>query len=141
MPTPTFSIGRDATIVIQGPFGPITLNTTEFKWQDNTHDVKSRPLSSKTQSAFIPDYVSGSFAVDRNSAVVELLTSQSKAVYYGGGAIPRGTIFAYITNPDQSQTRLQFNDCVFRASDGGTFKQDDAVKVTVEWNGSDMAVF
>lgn len=140
MPTPTFNIGRDAVVVTNGPFGQLELNTTEFQWADNTHEVMSRPVNGKTQIAYIPDYVSGRFEVDRNSSVLEGLISKSKAAFYNGGSIPVGSLFAYITEITGSITTLQFNNVVFRLSNGGQYKQDDAVKQTLEFAASDYVM-
>ncbi len=140
MPTATFNVGRDAALVCIGPFGTIQLNVTQWRWQDHTHEVMSRPLAGKTQIAFIPDYVSGSFEVDRNSNVLEAMVSQQKAVYYAGGVIPVGKIYATIQEVDGSVTNEAFVDVVLRLSNGGNWRQDDKVSQTVEWAGSSMQV-
>lgn len=140
MPTPSFNIGRDATLVFVGPFGQLQMNVTQFRWQDHPHEIMSRPLDSPTAIAFVPDYLSGTFDIDRNNNALETLVASQYTVFYAGGAIPTGTLYAYITEVNGSQTTLTFTGVVVRLNGGGDYKKEDRVTQSLEFMASTITV-
>lgn len=140
MPIPVSSIGRDGTAILVGPFGNIQMNITEFRYKQNTHEITSRPLNGPTLIYHVPDYMDGSFMADRNNNNLEQFVTALNSAYYNNQNLTFGQVFFYINELNGSQTTLSFANVSFKLSNGGEWKQNDAVKQTLEFTASTMQV-
>lgn len=136
MPTQSFTLGRDTLIQVISPVGELNLNVTEFQSQQRTHQVVSRPLGRPTQIFDVPDMWSGSFQIDRNSPNIENAIAQIESDYWAGRDLQTWTMYAYIEEIDGSTSTYEYVGVTMRLSNAGTYKNDDAIKQTVEFSAS-----
>ena len=85
MPINGFSVGRDISLDITGPQGPLRFNLiTGFRSKPDITDQKIKGLDGITRHARFPDGWSGSFNIERQDSAVDDYFAQLEANYYAG---------------------------------------------------------
>jgi hypothetical protein len=129
MPLNGFSVGRDITLDVNGPTGPIRLNLiTGFTRKQDTTDVRVKGLDGSTRHLVFYDGWSGSFDLERQDSVVDDLFSQLESDYYSGLNTPGMTITETITEVDGSVSQYRYTDVVLRLDDAGDWRGENSVK-------------
>ena len=138
MPTNTFNLGKDCTVVLIAPTGQqVTLSIVEgFDAKQAVHSLRIRPLNGPPQGADLPDGWNGSFTVERGSSAADDLFSQIEQGYWAGGVFGIGQVFQYVTEVNGSTSTYQFDGVTMHLSDAGSWKADSSVKQTISFFAS-----
>jgi hypothetical protein len=129
MPANNFSVGRDVSIVINGPNGQITLNgITEFSAKPATTTLKSKPLSGIPQFAYIPDGWELSFKLDRMDTGADNFWAAYEAGYYNGNNQAAGTVNETIQEANGSISQWRYTGFVMKLDNAGDFSGDKKVE-------------
>ena len=123
------SVGRDGSLQVQLPSGPITLNYTSFEAQQQTHQDFSRPVNGNTIPIQLPDHWSAKFTIDRNGPALEDAIAAIEATYWAGGnaQLTGITIYQFINEPGGGTSTFQLDGCTIKLTNAGTYKQDGIV--------------
>ena len=138
MPTSTFNLGKDCTLVLIAPTGQqLDLSiVTGFDAKQQVHKLRIKPLNGPPQGADLPDGWEGSVSIERGSNAADNLFSTLESGYWAGGVMGTGQIFQYITEVNGSQSVYQFNNVTMSLSDSGHWQPDSAVKQTISFFAS-----
>jgi hypothetical protein len=129
MPVNGFTVGRDVSIVINGPSGPITLNgITEFMAKGVYTTLKSKPLNGEPIHGYIPDGWEISFKLDRMDSGVDDLAAAFESGYYNGDNQPAGTINESIQESSGAISKYRFTGFVMKVDNPGDFSGDKKVE-------------
>lgn len=131
-----YNIGRSGTVVFIGPTGTVALNYTDFKSEQMTHSVESRPVNGETIAGDLPDLWNGTIDIDRNSAGVDQMVALIEANYFAGQGLPLSNIYQYIDEVDGSQSIWQYTNVTFTLTSAGSWKQNDLVKQSIKFKAS-----
>ena len=136
----TFSLGRDCTLVVMGPYGRVDLtHVTGFESRQVTHPIRVDKLDGQQLAAELPKGWDGSFDVERGSSSVDDFVAAAEQAYLNGGAVPTGTLYQYVTETDGSTSTYQYNGVVFKLASAGAWRGDQAVKQKLEFYASTRA--
>src|SRR5262245_12532803 len=116
MPVNGFTIGKDVSLVIQTPTGPLNISTgiTDFSADQMTTDLNSKPLTGERKFGVIPDGWKGSFKLDRMNPAVDNYFAALEEAYFQGGNQLAGTIYESIAEPDGSVTQWRYTGVVLK---------------------------
>jgi hypothetical protein len=129
MPANDFTVGRDVSLVINGPNGQITLNgITDFSAKPMTTSLKSKPLNGIPQFAYIPDGWELSFKLDRLDRSVDDLWAAFEAGYYNGDNQPAGTVNESIQEKNGAISKWRYTGFVMKLDNPGDFSGDKKVE-------------
>ncbi|MCB8881706.1 hypothetical protein ACELLULO517_15770 [Acidisoma cellulosilytica] len=136
-----FSIGKDISAVVVGPYGTIDLG--------NVIDFQSKPKYKATTSAVLdgpeirisePNGHDCTITIDRTKRNIDDLVAQIEAAYWaGGGFITLGSAYKYVTERDGTQSAWSFTDCDFQF-DLGQWKSEQTVALKIEFFARYMQV-
>lgn len=130
----TFSIGRDAQLVVVGPHGRLDLaHVSGFQSHQLTQSVRVTRLDGTQMGTELPKGWEGSFEIERGSAAVEDFIAASEQDYYDGSLTATSTMYHYISEPDGSTSTYQFDGVTFRLANAGHWKGDSSVKQNLEF--------
>ncbi|MDN2676706.1 hypothetical protein KIV45_15890 [Janthinobacterium lividum] len=134
MPLNGYSVGRDLSLDIIGPNGPINLNQiVGFTAKPDVTDKKIKGLDGITRHLRFPDGWSGSFDLERQNNVVDDYFSTLEANYYAGLNENPATITETIQEVDGSVSQYRFLQVLLTLEDAGSFKGDDTVHQKVRF--------
>lgn len=129
MPVNSFSVGRDVTLVIVTPSGPLSLNLiTMFQSSPEMAEVKVKGLDGITRHARFFDGWRGSFNVERQDSTVDDYFAQLEANYYAGINEQPATITETITEVSGAVTQYRYLNVLFKLDDAGGWSGDQTVK-------------
>lgn len=133
MPTNTFNLGKDTSVVLISPTGAtIDLSIVDsFDAKQQVHSVRIRPLNGPTQGADLPDGWNFTITVERANQALDVLISELEAGYWSGGVFGTGQCFQYINELDGSESIYSFNNVTLHLSDAGSWKADSSVKQSI----------
>lgn len=131
-----FSVGRDVTVVLIGPFGRVTLdNVTGFDAKQDTVKLRSNRLDGVKMNADLPDGWSGSIMVDRGSNALDVLVAGIEANWFAG-TYTNSTMFQYVTEVGGTQTVFAYDNVSISLSDAGNWQPDAVVKQSLAWTAN-----
>lgn len=138
MPTNTFSLGKDSSLVVIAPTGQrIDLSQiTGFDAKQRTHNVTVRPLNGPPQAAYVPDGWEGSFEIERGTSAADDLFATIESNFWSGGALGVGQVFQYVNEVNGSQSTYQYDNVTMRLGDAGNWKADASVKQKIDFFAS-----
>jgi hypothetical protein len=129
MPVNNFTVGRDVSIVINGPNGQITLNgITEFTAKPVVNTLKSKPLNGLPQFGYVPDGWELSFKLDRMDRGADDFYALFEAGYYNGQNQAAGTVNESIQEVDGSISQWRYTGFVMKLDNPGDFSGDKKVE-------------
>jgi hypothetical protein len=129
MPLNGFTIGRDLSVNIQTPNGPLNLAlVTKFTAKPDITDVKVKGLDGRTRHLRFPDGWSGSFEVERQDSTLDDYFASEEANFYAGLDLAPSTITETITEASGVVSQYQFVGVIFKLEDAGDFAGDATVK-------------
>lgn len=130
-----FSIGRDTSIVLIGPYGRVDLSgLTEFEAKQRTTTTKSEPLNAPPMEAAIPMGWEGTIKCDRTNPGLEILAAAMESEFWdGAGTVRASTLFEFTRELDGSETRWQYEGVTLHLSDAGSRKTTNAVSQTISF--------
>lgn len=132
MPFNNFSIGRDLTLQVVTPTGPLQINKiTGFMASQDQIDEKIKGLDGVTQHVIFPDGWKGEFEVERQDGQVDAYFAQLEAAYYAGSNLQAGTITETILESDNSVSVFQFQQVLLKLLDAGKWEGAKTVKMKI----------
>jgi hypothetical protein len=129
MPLNGFSVGRDISLDIIGPSGPLRFNLiTGFNSKPDITDQKIKGLDGITRHVRFPDGWSGSFDITRSDSTIDDYFAQLEANYYAGLNEQPITITETITEVSGAVTQYRYLQVLLKLDDAGQWQGDQAVK-------------
>ncbi len=130
----SFDTGRQITLVLIGPFGRVDLpNVTGFDAKQQMATVKVDRLDGVQMNASLPKGWTGSFELERGSAVIDALFDQIENAWFTSGSYKAGSIYQYVDEADESVSTFQFDNVALTLSESGNWKSDQSVKQRVDF--------
>ena len=137
MPLNTFSTGRDVTLTVVTPSGPISFNLiTGFHSSPVTGQVKVKGIDGITRHALFPDGWTGGFDIERSDSTVDDYFAQLEDNYYQGQNIGSSTITETITEPNGAVTQYRYLQVLLQLDDAGSWMGDQTVKQKISFMAS-----
>ena len=137
MPLNTFSTGRDVTLTVVTPSGPISFNLiTAFHSSPVTGQVKVKGIDGITRHALFPDGWTGGFDIERSDSTVDDYFAQLEDNYYQGQNIGSSTITETITEPNGAVTQYRYLQVLLQLDDAGSWMGDQTVKQKISFMAS-----
>jgi hypothetical protein len=137
MPVAGFTIGRDVSIKINMPQGPVKFsNITKFTKQQISTGIESKGLDGTDRFGEIPSGWQGTIEVDRANGNLDRAFAYLEGLYYSGKNVPGSTITEVITEVDGSTTTFRFTGVSFKFDNAGDAAGDQKVTQTFSWKGS-----
>ncbi|MGZ5029007.1 MAG: hypothetical protein ACXWAT_00900 [Methylobacter sp.] len=137
MPINGFTVGRDISLDIIGPSGPLRFNLiTGFRSKPDITDQKVKGLDGITRHLRFPDGWSGSFDVTRQDSTIDDYFSQIEADYYAGLNEKPCTLTETITEANGSVSQYRYLQVLLKLDDAGHFQGDKSVEQKVSFVAS-----
>ncbi len=134
MPLNGFSVGRDVSLDIIGPSGPLRFNLiTGFNSKPDITDQKIKGLDGITRHVRFPDGWSGGFDVARADSTIDDYFAQIEANYYAGLNELPVTITETITEVSGAVTQYRYLQVLLKLDDAGQWQGDQTVKQKVSF--------
>ena len=137
MPINGFTVGRDVTIAINLPNGPVAFsNVTDFHAKQITKGIESKGIDGIDRFGEIPSGWEGGIEIDRADANMDAAFSYLEGLYYQGVNVPASQITETITEPQGGLTQWRYIGVAFKYDDHGSFKGDAKVAQKLSWKAS-----
>lgn len=128
MPLNSYSVGRDLSLDITGPNGPLSFSQiVGFTSKPDITDQKIKGLDGITRHLRFPDGWSGSFEIERQNSLLDDYWSQLEANYYAGLNELPVTITETIQEVNGSISQYRYLQVLLTIDDAGAFKGDASV--------------
>ena len=137
MPVNTFSVGRDVSLIIQTPGGPLVSGlVTSFDSKPDMTEQKIKGLDGITRPVRFFDGWSGKFEFERQDSYLDDYFAQLEANYYLGVPELPCAITETIQNPDLSISQYRYLNVLLKLDNAGDWAGDKTVKMTVSFIAS-----
>lgn len=137
MPINSFSVGRDLSLDIVGPNGPISLSLiTGWNAKPDYAEIRIKGLDGITRPVRFPDGWSGSFAIERQDGTIDSYFAQLEDNYYAGLDEQSVTITETIQEADGSISQFRYEGVLLKLDDGGEWAGDKTVTMRVSFIAS-----
>jgi hypothetical protein len=137
MPVNNFSVGKDVSLDIIGPTGPVRFNLiTGFTAKPDTSDAKVKGLDGVTRHVLFPDGWIGSFDIERQDSGIDDYFAQLEANFYAGLNQSSVTLMETITEVSGAVTQYRFTGVLLKLEDAGDWKGDATVKQRIAFMAS-----
>ncbi len=128
----TYTIGRNCQLILLWNGSRIDLrDVTGFSAAQEVKHQRADPLNSVPVEFTTPSGWRGQFQVDRGSSAVDDLIASIEAAFWSSGLIGTGTIYQYVSEPDNSVSTYEFIGVSLVLSNAGHFQADNIVKQTI----------
>lgn len=129
MPVNNFNVGKDVSLDIIGPNGPIRFNLiTAFDAKQDTSEVKVKGLDGITRPVVFYDGWSGSFSAERQDSTMDDYFAQLESQYYAGVNQSSLTIMETITEVSGAVSQYRYIGVILKYDDAGSWSGDATVK-------------
>lgn len=129
MPINGFSVGRDVSLDIVGPSGPVRFSLiTKFNSKQQTKTSQIKGLDGITRPVRFFDGWAGGFDIERQDSTVDDYFSQLEANYYSGLNEASVTITETITEANGAVTQYRYIGVLLQLDDAGDWAGDATVK-------------
>lgn len=134
MPQNQFTIGRDVSLDIVGPSGPLRFSLiTSFESRPDVTDQKIKGLDGITRHVRFPDGWQGQFQIERQDSTLDDYWAQFEANYYAGVQEQPCTITETILEPNGTVTQWRYVGVLLKLDEHGTYQGDQTVKQRVSF--------
>ena len=128
MPVNSYSVGRDLTFTLVGPYGVVTVSgATDYSTKPMFTDLKHKGLDGVVRHGQIPDGWEISVKLERQDAVLDRLFARLEADYYAGVNVQGGTVNEVIKEADGSVSQYRYEGVVLKLDGAGDYKGDSFV--------------
>jgi len=132
-----FSIGRDTRLVIMAFSGRIDLShVIGFESRQATQSVRVNRLDGNHIGMELPKGWEGSFELERGDSTVDDFIAATEQGYFNGVISASSSMYQYINETDGSTSTYQYDMVVFKLSNAGQWRGDNAVKQKLEFFAS-----
>ncbi|CCD29932.1 conserved hypothetical protein [Candidatus Glomeribacter gigasporarum BEG34] len=129
MPINGLSVGRDITLDLITPNGPLRLNViTKFTSKPDVVDEKIKPLNRAPIHLRFPDGWSGSFEIERDSDALDRHFARAEDDYYLGVNESPCTITETIIEPNDAISQYRYEGVLLKLEDAGEWEDTKSVK-------------
>ena len=129
MPVNGFSVGRDISLDITGPQGPLRFNlVTKFNSKQSSKEQMVNGLDGITRPVRFFDGWTGSFDLERQDATIDDYFCQLEANYYAGLNEASVTITETKTEVSGAVTQYRYMGVLLKLDDAGDWAGDATVK-------------
>lgn len=130
MPVNSFSVGRDLTFALVGPYGTVTVpGVTDYSTKPMFTDLKHKGLDGVVRHGQIPDGWELSIKLERQDPTLDRLFARLEADYYAGVNVQGGTLVETIAEKDGSVSQYRYEGVVLKLDGAGDFKGDSFVSL------------
>jgi hypothetical protein len=137
MPVNGYTVGRDVTINVMTPDGPLQLNgVVKFTKRRDSTSKKVKKINGDTDTLNFPDGWSGSIEIERQDSNAEDYFAAVEAGYYAGQNILPGNICETIEEASGAITQWQYTKAVLSLTNAGDAMADETVKLQIDWSAS-----
>lgn len=137
MPVNNFSVGRDVSLDIVGPSGPIRFSLiTNFNSKQASKENTVKGIDGITRPVRFFDGWTGSFSVERQDSTVDDYFTQLENNYYAGINEGSVTITETITEPNGAITQYRYTGVLLKLDDAGSWAADNTVKQSISFMAS-----
>lgn len=137
MPVNGYTIGKDVSLDITGPSGPLRFNIrTGFTAKQETNDIKVKRADGIVDHLVIPDGWTGSFDYTRQDSLLDDYFAGLEQNYYSGINNAPLTITETITEANGSVSQYRYTRVVLKYDDAGAKTGDDVVKQKISFMAS-----
>jgi len=132
-----FSVGRDVSLNIQTPGGPLVSSLiTGFDAKPDMTERKIKGLDGITRPVRFFDGWSGKFDYERQDDFLDSYFAQLEQNYYSGVAELPASITETIQNPNGAISQYRYLGALLKLDDAGRWEGDKSVKMTVSFIAS-----
>jgi hypothetical protein len=129
-----FNLGRDITVVLQGPFGQVQItNVTKFDSKQETDTVRVKRIDGVVLNDELPWGWTGSIELERGDQQVDLFFANMESTWLVGGVANVSQLFTYIIETDGSTSTFAYDNVALKLSDAGSWASDAAVKMKIDF--------
>lgn len=132
-----FNIGKDVTLDLIHPNqGPIPFGLiTSFTSKTIGTRLESRPITNNGKAIYRRIYHGweGTFELDRENGLLDLLVAALEEGYYAGDPETYFMITETINNPDKTQEQFRYVGVVLEPDDQGTYQGETKVSQRFSW--------
>lgn len=137
MPVNGFTVGKDVSLDIVGPNGPLRFNQiVGFSSKQDISDKGIKGLDGITRHVRFPNGWSGSFSLQRQDSTVDDYFAQLEANYYAGVNERPVSITETIQEASGQVTQYRYMDVLLKLDNAGDFKGDDSVNQSISFVAS-----
>jgi len=138
MPSNSFNVGKDVTLQVVTPQGPLNLpvTTTGFESKPQYSKLRSKGLDGVNRGANIPDGWEGSITLDRSNSVVDDFFAAQEAGYYAGQNVLNATITETIREINGSVSQYRYIGVCLSFDEAGSKKGDQLISQTIGFYAS-----
>jgi hypothetical protein len=134
MPVNGYTVGRDITISVQTPSGPLQLNgVVKFTKKRDVTSKKVKKINGLTDTLVFPDGWSGVIDIERQDSTVDSYFAVLEAGYYSGQNSLTGSITETITETSGAVSQFQYTAVVLNLTNAGDAMADETVKMNIDW--------
>lgn len=132
-----FSVGKDVTLDIIGPSGPLRFNIlTGFQANPHYKSIDSKGLDGIDRYDDLPAGWSGSLSLDRSDSVVDDFFAQKEANYYSGLSSTAVTITETITEISGAVSQYRYTGVALTLQDAGSKSSDNKIPMKIGFRAS-----
>ncbi len=137
MPMNGYSVGRDITLNVMTPNGPLTINKiTGFSTKQEVSKSKVKRLDGINDPLRFFEGWSGSFDVERSDSIIEDYFVKLEDNFYTGQNEQLCSIMETIANPDGSVSQYRYERVILALENAGEWKGDSSVKIKVSFEAA-----
>lgn len=138
MPSNSFNVGKDVTLQVVTPQGPLNLpvTTTGFESKPQYSKLRSKGLDGINRGANIPDGWEGSITLDRSNSVVDDFFAAQEAGYYAGQNVLNATITETIQEISGAISQYRYTGVCLSFDEAGSKKGDQLIAQTIGFYAS-----
>lgn len=134
MPLNSYTVGRDVSLNIIGPNGPLNFSqVVGFQSKPDTTDQKIKGLDGVTRHLRFPDGWSGKFDIERQDSTLDDYWAQIENNYYAGLNETPISITETIREVNGSISQYRYVDVLLTIDDAGSYAGDKSVKQSVKF--------
>lgn len=134
MPANNHSVGRDVTLDITDPNGPVRFATiTSFDAKPITAKNTIKAITGIIYHQAFPDGWSGTISIERQNNSADAYFAQREADYYAGRNLPPARIMETIRESDGSLSRYRYEGVVLIMDDAGNKQADKSISMKMSW--------
>lgn len=139
MTVDNFTTGRDISVQINTPAGPLVIPSKailDFKRNPEVTKLKSKGLDGVTRHGVIPDSWKGSITIDRFSQAVDNWWAKVESDYFDNVPTGSATILERIREQDGTVSTWRFEGVCLTLDDAGDYAADKKVEQMLSFEAS-----
>ena len=139
---PTFNIGSDCQVVVNGPFGEIELdNETQFSADPVSQILSVDKLDGTVEGRTVHRNWKGTISTIRSDSTVDDLAQKISDSIRTGVPVPNGSIQQVVHNVgDGTSSTYLFTDVSFNVTALGDYQNSKEVRQGIAWQAKSRSV-